>query len=104
MSQDDNDGATTSSPTPSTSRETPKTAKRPGKQDEEHPGKRKAASRLKEKGLSWSKVEDKLLKDAALALKSATSQEKVQEEVDQDLIYGKWLGGKLKQITDPKTK
>ena len=26
------------------------------------------------------------------------------QEMDQDMIYGKWLGGKLKQITDNKTK
>ena len=66
---------------------------------------RKAASQLK--GRTSVKTEDELLKEATLALKSACAQPSMplmREETDQDMIYGKWLGGELKQITDSKTK
>ena len=91
---------------PSTPSDTPKTSKGSGKRviDDQNTGTRKAAARLKEKCSSHIKVEDQLLKEATLALKSATSQQHVDQESDQDMLYGKWLSGELKQITDVRAK
>ena len=66
----------------------------------------KASTRLKERNNSRLRVEDQLLHEAVMALKSSqTPQQNLdREEVDQDMLYGKWLGGELKQIKDPKMK
>lgn len=102
-SQENSDGMSAVSSTPS---ETPKASKKNGKRtfEDQNTGTRKAAARLKEKCNSRAKAEDQLLKEATMALKAATSSDKVNEETDQDMLYGKWLGGELKQISDLKAK